>query len=154
MIDSLGYDSVLVYSVNPDSALYKAIFTFVGAGKGNYVFSNLNALGKVYKWVEPIGGIPQGDHEPSRLIITPKQRRMVSSGFTYRINKRLKVESEFAYTGNDVNTFSALDSKDDHGYSNRSRLTGVIPLSRDSVPNWELETKVEIEVLDKNFCAN
>ncbi len=151
MIDSLGYDSVLVYSVNPDSALYKAVFTFVGAGKGNYVFSNLNALGKVYKWVEPVGGIPQGDHEPSRLIITPKQRRMVSSGFTYRINKRLKVESEFAYTGNDVNTFSALDSKDDHGYSNRSRLTGVIPLSRDSVPNWELETKVEIEVLDKNF---
>ena len=151
MIDSLGYDSVLVYSVDPSLALYRAVFTFVGQGKGNYVFSNLNALGKVYKWVEPVGGVPQGDHEPSRLIITPKQRRMVSSGFSYALSKRLRLESEVAYTGNDVNTFSPIDSKDDAGYSNRTRLLGTIPLSRDSVPNWLLETKAEIELLSEHF---
>jgi hypothetical protein len=151
MIDSLGYDSVLVYSVNPSVAVYRAVFTFVGQGKGNYVFSNLNALGKVYKWVEPIGGVPQGDHEPSRLIITPKQRRMVSSGFSYALSKKLRLESEVAYTGNDLNTFSSLDREDDAGYSNRTRILGTIPLSRDSLPNWQLETKVEVELLSENF---
>lgn len=151
LVDSLGYDSVLVYSVNPDSALYRAVFTFVGPGKGDYVFSNLNALGKVYKWVSPVAGVSQGDYAASRLIITPKQRQMVSSGFSYQINKQLRVESEFAYTKNDLNTFSKFSSSDDDGYSNRTRLIGTIPLSRNSLPAWALETKLEVEALNKNF---
>ena len=151
LIDSLGFDSVLLYSVNPDFAMYRAVFTFVGSGKGDYVFSNLNALGKVYKWVQPIGGVSQGDYVPSRLIITPKQKQMVSSGFSYLISKKLKVETEFAYTKNDINTFSKMNSDDDVGYSNRSRLIGVIPLSKDSLPSWELEAKLELEALNQHF---
>ena len=151
MIDSLGYDSVLVYSVNQDSALYRAVFTYVGPGKGNYVFSNLNALGKVYKWVVPVAGIPQGDYEPTRLIITPKQRRMLSSGVQVQLSKRLKLETELAYTGNDLNTFSSSDSRDDHGYSNRTRLLSTIPLGRDSLQRWELESKLEVEALSTHF---
>ncbi len=151
MIDSLGYDSVLVYSVHPDSAVYKATFTFVGAGNGDYVFSNFNALGKVYKWVEPVGGIPQGDYIPSRVLITPKQKQLFSSGMAYRIRKNLVVETEMAYTTNDINTFSPYNSSDDHGYSNRTKLVGTLPLSKDSIPQWVLETKVQLEALDKNF---
>jgi hypothetical protein len=151
MIDSLGYDSVLVSSVNPDSALYRAVFTFVGPGKGNYVFSNFNALGKVFLWVAPIAGVPQGDYKPSRLIITPKQKQLVSSGLSYRIRKNLVLESELAYSGNDLNTFSAKDSGNDKGFAQRTKLVGIIPLSRDSLPRWQLETKAEIEVLDRNF---
>lgn len=151
MIDSLGYDSVLVYSVNPDSALYRAVFTYVGPGKGDYVFSNFNALGRVYQWVVPVGGVPQGDYIPSRVIITPKQKQMVTSGFSYKIRKGLTVETEMAYSGNDLNTFSRFDSQDDHGFANKSKLVGVIPLSRDSAQIWKLETKAELEVLDRNF---
>ncbi len=151
MIDSLGFDSVLVSSVNPDSALYRAVFTFVGPGKGNYVFSNFNALGKVFLWVAPIAGVPQGDYNPSRLIITPKQKQLVSSGLSYRIRKNLVLESELAYSGNDLNTFSAKDSGNDKGFAQRTKLVGIIPLSRDSLPRWQLETKAEIEVLDRNF---
>jgi hypothetical protein len=32
MLDTLGYDSVLVFSVNPDLAVYKAVFEKVGSG--------------------------------------------------------------------------------------------------------------------------
>jgi len=151
LIDSLGYDSVLIYSVDPELAMYRAVFTFVGQGKGNYVFSNLNALGKVYKWVAPVAGVPQGDHEPTRLIITPKRRRMVSTGASISIGRRMKLETEFAYTGDDLNTFSSLDSRDDHGYANRSKLSGKLPLDRDSIPKWEMETKLELEALSTTF---
>ncbi len=151
MIDSLGFDSVLVFSVNPNIAVYSATFTFVGQGKGDYVFSNLNAVGRVFKWVAPVAGVSQGDYAPTRLIITPKQRQMVSSGFALKLTDRLRLESEFAYTKNDVNTFSSLDAKDDNGYSNRTRLIGVIPLGKDSIPNWELETKAEVEALSRYF---
>ncbi len=151
MVTVLGYDSVLVYSVQPDSALYRATFTFVGAGKGNYVFSNFNALGRVYAWVSPVNGVPQGDYAPSRVMITPKRKQMVTSGFVYRINPRLRIESEFAYSSNDVNTFSTKDAQNDQSGANRTRIIGTLPLSRDSLKSWQLETKAEFETLDRNF---
>jgi len=58
MVTVSGYDSVLIYSVDPDSAYVRATFEFVGDQNGNYKFSNYNALGKVYVWVEPVFGIP------------------------------------------------------------------------------------------------
>ena len=151
IVDSLGYDSILVYSANKDSAFYKAIFEFVGEGKGNYVFKNFNALGKVYQWVAPINGIPQGQFMPSNLLVTPKQKQMITSGISYQLNKHLKFESEVAYSKNDINTFSLKDSKDDASMAIRSRLIGSIPLGKDSIPKWTLEPKFEIETLDKNF---
>ena len=74
-VDTLGFNNVLVYSVNPKKAVYQAVFSQVGANKGNYVFDRFNALGKIYKWVMPVNGIPQGDYEPIRLLTTPKQNR-------------------------------------------------------------------------------
>lgn len=146
-----GYDSVLVYSVQADSAHYRATFDEVGFGQGDYLFSNYNALGKVYVWVEPIGGVSQGNFAPSRTIITPKQRQMVTSGIAIQFTKRLKFETELAYSKVDENTFSRFDSADDRSFGAMSRLTGDIPLSKDSLPNWTLRTTLEIEARDKNF---
>lgn len=151
LVDSLGVDSVLVYSVNPNAAYYRATFTFVGANKGNYRFSTFNALGKVFIWVAPVGGVPQGDYEPARIIITPKQKQMVSGGISYKIKPRLTFETEWAYTKNDLNTFSKKDSGDDEGVSNKTRLIGQIPLSRDTTKPWTLNTRAEIEALQRNF---
>jgi hypothetical protein len=152
LVDSLGIDSVLVFSVNKDSALYRASFAFVGPNNGNYVFSSSNALGKIFRWVAPINGIPQGNYEPARIIITPKQKKMFSSGFSYKIRKNISIESEFAYTENDLNTFSRLDSKDDKGYSNRTRLNAEKPFARrDSIYRWTLKSYAEVEVLNQHF---
>ena len=151
MIDSLGYDSVLVYSVSPDSAFYRATFEFVGAGNGDYVFSNYNALGKVFKWVAPIAGVSQGDYAPSRLIVTPKQRQMVTGGMEVKLNEKNKLEVELAYTKNDLNKFSRFDSDDDNSVAGFFKYQGDIDLSRDSVPSWILRSKVEFEGLQRNF---
>jgi hypothetical protein len=151
MIDSLGFDSVLVYSVHPDSAFYRAVFTYVGPGKGDYIFSNFNALGRVYKWVAPIGGISQGDYVPSRIIITPKKKQMLSSGIEWKLGKYLKLKTEFSATTNDLNTFSPYDRRDDFGFSNYTKLIGTIPLMDKLGNPLTLETFVELEALDKNF---
>lgn len=152
MVDSLGIDSVLVFSVNPDSALYRASFIYVGPNSGNYIPAAPNALGKVFLWVAPVGGVPQGTYEASRQMITPKQKQMVTSGIRLKINPRLTFETEMAYTTNDLNTFSPKNANDDVGYSNHSKITSVIPFAkRDSLYYWKLKSKAELEVLSRYF---
>ncbi len=155
LIDTLvgvtTYDSVLVHSVHPDSAFYRATFEYVGLGNGDYILSNYNALGKVYKWLAPVAGVSQGDYAPSRMLISPKQRQMVTSGVQVKLTKKLRMETEWAYTKNDINTFSSYDSKDDHSVAGKFKLIGDVPLSKDSIPSWIMRTKVDIETRDKNF---
>lgn len=151
MKDSLGYDSVLVVSVDPALAKYKVNFTYVGPGKGDYVFEKFNALGRVYKWVVPVGGVSQGDYAPVSVLITPKQQQMISAGGTYRFSERLKVTTELATTGYDLNTFSSLDQFDDRGYSMRTKVEHTLPFGRDSVKKWSWSNKAEVEMLDPYF---
>jgi hypothetical protein len=150
MVDSLGMDSVMVYSVSQDSAIYRVVFTQVEQGNGDYIFSQFNALGRVYKWVAPVNGQAQGNYIPSRIIITPKQKQMLTAGIGYQLSSRLRLESEVVYSKQDVNTFSSFDSRDDHGYGNRTILRGQIPLTRDSA-RWSLEPVVEMEYFNATF---
>ncbi len=151
LVDSTIYDSVLVFSVNTDSAIYRASFRFVGLGNGDYVFDSYNALGKVYRWVEPVAGLSQGDYEPSRVVVTPKKKQMVTTGAIYQINKQFSLESELASSKNDINTFSRFNSFDDQGYAAKVKIKGIFPLSRDSIVKWKVETKGEFEALDRYF---
>ncbi|MCO5269886.1 MAG: hypothetical protein M9897_13440 [Brumimicrobium sp.] len=151
MVDSLGIDSILVYSVNPDSAYYRASFMNVGTGKGNYVFDRYTAVGKVYKWVAPIGGQPQGDFEPSRLIITPKRNTMISSGIEYRFNDKWKARTEISTSYRDQNTFSKIHKDDNRGYSNKTYIEGIHKLGKDSLTTWKFKTVVDFEYTSKYF---
>ncbi len=110
MIDSLGYDSVFVFSNNPDSAFYKLGFSFVGQGNGNYTQSDFTALGRTFRWVAPdtVGGEirRRGDYEHVVLLIAPKRRQMVTAGAEYRMRSGGRLFWEGAYTYYSPNTFA------------------------------------------------
>ncbi len=150
-IDTLGFTNVLVYSIDPKQAYNQCTFTYVGANKGNYVFEKFNALGKIFHWVAPINGQAQGDYEPIRLLITPKQKQFVTSGLSYKLSPNNSIETEFASSKNDLNTFSEKDKGNDVGLSNRTKFNNEIRLSKDSLSLWKLKNKAEIEFLSKNF---
>jgi len=117
--DSLGYDSVLVYTASPDSALYRAIFSTVGSGNGDYIEDGFTANGRIYKWIAPdtINSviIRNGDHAPLRLLVTPKRRQMVNGGGTIQFSDDHYLTFEAAFSNRDLNTFSTLDGADDGG---------------------------------------
>lgn len=140
-----GYDSVLIYSVNPDSAVFRAVFTQVGANEGNYVFDRFTAVGRVYKWVEPIAGVPQGNFIPAQLLLAPKQNRMITAGINYRIGEKFVLTTELSTTNNNQNTFSRLDSNDDDAFGTRTRFKGAIKLGRKDSTYWSFLTDTEIE---------
>lgn len=151
LVDSLGYDSVLVFSIDENLGVYRAVFQLVGQENGDYLLDNFNALGKVYKWVAPIGGVSQGNYAPSRLLVAPKKQQMLAAGFSYRFNENWEIENETSLSVFDVNTFSRLDASDNSGFANKFKIKGGRDIGRDTLPNWRMETKGEIEFLHKYF---
>lgn len=116
LVASVQYQNIYVYSTSPDSAHYQLTFSNVGPNNGNYVQFTSSANGKTFQWVAPVNGIPQGDYEPVILLITPKKKQLLTLGGDVKLTKQTSLTAEFAYSNNDLNTFSPYDSFDDHGF--------------------------------------
>lgn len=105
LVAGKAYDSVYVFSNDPDKAVYRLRFSYLGEGKGNYVAVQSSVNGQVYAWVAPEGGQPQGAYEPVLLLITPKRLQMYSLKATYQGDRDVfYVESSLS--NSQMNTFS------------------------------------------------
>ena len=120
-IDTLAFSQIFIYSPTQgeDSNYYEVKFSYVGNSKGNYVQSASAANGRVFKWVEPINGIPQGDFEPIIKLIAPNKRQMLSAGYIFDNKKSKFLQLEFAGSNDDKNTFSTLGNSDNLGLALR-----------------------------------
>ncbi|MCB9223872.1 MAG: hypothetical protein R2780_10335 [Crocinitomicaceae bacterium] len=147
--DSLGYDSILVFTVNPDSAVFQASFQYVGTGNGNYVFDSYTANGKVYRWIQPVAGVPQGDYEAIQLLVAPQKKQMYVIGSEFKLNKSLKTGVELAYSNHDINTFSPLDAGDNYGAAVKWNLNSDSKLGSKEV--WRLKSKANFEYNQSTF---
>ncbi|MCE3282337.1 MAG: hypothetical protein K0Q66_1074 [Chitinophagaceae bacterium] len=115
-------ETIYVYSTDPDSARYSLNFIEVGHGRGNYVPDFNGANGKVYKWVQPVGGVRQGNFEPAAFLVTPKKHRVVSGGLTYQAGERTTLSIETAISNYDANTFSSRQERDNTGVAGKFLL--------------------------------
>ncbi|MES2835902.1 MAG: hypothetical protein V4667_00135 [Bacteroidota bacterium] len=150
IINGIIYNPIYVYSTNPDSAIYKLTFSDVGVARGNYVQAQSAANGKVFKWVAPINGTPQGQYEPVVLLVTPKQKQLITLATDYKINKNTNSSLELALSNNDLNTFSSFDSKDDIGYGIKYALENSKKITNDSVATF-LNSFVKYEFVTRTF---
>lgn len=129
-VNALTYQ-ILVHSYSPDSAYFRAVFTNVGANQGNYVLKEFIPVGKVYRWVAPVNGVPQGQYEPVRVLVAPNKNQMFTTGFEWKNGKKQRVFAEAAISQEDRNTFSNLDNGNNTGFAVRldasTRLGRVHP---------------------------
>lgn len=130
LADSLGFDSVYVYSTDSLQAHYRLTFTQVGNGYGDYVEDGFTANGRKFKWVQPIlqgtQYVKQGNYSPIVLLATPKKTQMITAGTEWIMPSKKKLVkntliAEGALSNKDLNTFSTLDSKDDVGFAFRTK---------------------------------
>jgi hypothetical protein len=152
-IDSItasGTFPVFVYSTDSTKQLWILSFTEVGMGMGNYIQINSTINGRVFKWVAPQNGIPQGNYEPIRLIQTPKKRQMVVLGSNYELSQTDVVFAEIAYSVNDINMYSKADSYDNQGFAFK---TGYINKGKNInfLKNYKLLNSVDVEFDNKYF---
>lgn len=148
--DGSRHDSIFVYSTNRDSAKYDLNFIEVGTNKGNYLPLFNAANGNVYQWIAPVNGVPQGNFEAATFLVTPKSQQVVSTGFTWQVDDKTLLKTEFAFSNYDVNTFSNKDKGNDKGYASK------IGLSRTSAwatknKTLQLNINADYEWVDKNF---
>jgi hypothetical protein len=166
MVDSLGFDSILVYSTDSTLARFRAVFSDVGQGNADYVEDGFTASGRIYKWVKPETNngivVHQGRYAPVRRLTPPKRNAMILSGVDMRSkrkntllgNAECSFGSEFALSRNDANTFSSIDSGDDDGmaYRGNGSIRRYLLLSPDdSISAGFLQAKATVELVQKNF---
>ncbi len=125
---------LFVHATTPADSVYQLQFSEVGFGKGNYkLVEPSTANGKVFEWVAPQQGLPQGTYEPIRLIPLPTQNQMLMMGGEYQLDSTQSVYGEIAFSQQDLNLFSGLDSGDDKGtafkvgYTNQGKKLSFLP---------------------------
>lgn len=156
IVNSVFYDSVFVYSTNPDSAVYSLGFSYVGLGKGNYIIASTNTNGRSYSWIAPNGGVPQGDYAPVVLLITPKMQQLFTLGSTYQIDSFKRLSVELAGSNYAPNLFSDLDKNRHWGFSGRGiyeeqRFLGKKDTSGVKPLTWS--NQLSYEVVQSRFKA-
>lgn len=148
--DSLGY-SILKYSTDSTKTLYTVIFSLVGDGKGHYIQTQTSANGKVFTWIAPdtLSGtlVLNGNYEPVELLITPKKRQMAVIGTSFRTTKNTGM-AEIAFSNNDINTFSNLNSGDDNALAAKfkNEYTG-----HENTEHYFVKSGIQYEFIHRNF---
>ncbi|MFC2115450.1 hypothetical protein ACFLTU_03195 [Bacteroidota bacterium] len=117
LVNGNTYPDVYVQSSDPDRAIYRLRFSYVGEGRGNYLSRNSVVNGKVFQWQAPLNGQKQGSYEPVVLLVTPKKKQVVSFGGEQAFSSMTRASFELAMTNNDLNTFSSLGKGENHGYA-------------------------------------
>ncbi|MFC5283746.1 hypothetical protein [Pedobacter alpinus] len=151
-IDTLGFNGVYVYSINPLLAKFRVGFSFVGANSGNYRINTAsNANGRVYVFVAPINGVPQGDYSPVRLLTTPKKQQLITLNAAYKISKKTNLFTEIGFSDNDVNLFSDLQNSQNKGIAYKVIANDVRVLKGNDTTGLRLRTNASYEYVNKQF---
>lgn len=145
------HDSIYVYSINKTDSLYNLSFTNVGLGKGNYTQASGNTNGRVFTWVQPVNGLPQGDWEPVILLVTPKKQQVITMGAQYFINDKSYVKAEMAVSNYDANTFSSRDKSDDQGAAAKVEYSMQQKILRSAKKDVTLQTGLVYEYVQDRF---
>ena len=146
-----GVYTVYIYSGNTDSSYWQVRFSDVGLHNGNYIQDITSVNGRLFKWIEPVNGIRQGNYEPVALLITPKKQQLFTTGVEYSFNRKNTLAIEGAFSNYDVNLFSKKDKGNDAGYAARIIYKNEIPISSDSINGWKLSNIVNYEYTGKYF---
>ncbi len=153
LVNAVKY-SIFKYLVKNDSAHWQVTFSNVGQGNGDYVQIASSANGSVYQWVAPNAVTNQhnGSYNPVVLLITPKQKQMLTAGADYTFSRNTKVSVEGVITNNNVNTYSTINKQDDVGTGIKMNMDNKLNLTNDSSSkSLVLLSNVNYEYVQKNF---
>ena len=136
-----------VFSNNPQDELYQVRFTLMGPNQGDYNLQSQTSINKIFVYVPPIDGVPQGSYSPV-IRLTPAQKLQLAGAFVRYNKDKTQIEGEFSASDNDLNRYSTQDDRDNTGYAGLINARQVL-MQQDSI--WQLNGFVRLNSVDKNY---
>jgi hypothetical protein len=137
---------VFEYSNNPNDILYNVTFSLVGTNLGNYILLNSSAIGKIYQYVEPINGIPQGSYEPITRLVAPTKIQIATVLGKYNPSEKTLIDFELGVSNNDLNLFSSIDDNNNKGVAGKLNFK-----QRLFSKKWQVDAFGNYQFVQENF---
>lgn len=141
---------IFVFSNNPDDQLYNVRFTMVGENNGNYILSDHHAITRIYEYVAPVNGVPQGKYEPIIRLNAPEKLQLAGIKGNYHPSEKTHVDFEFAMSNKDENLFSQLDNDDNVGFAGKFGGRQRLVTTSDSL---KLDVFGNLDIVQKEFST-
>ena len=136
-------------SVDPDQVLFSPTFSEVGTNNGDYVLRQTTANGRIYEWVSPINGQPQGNYQPGAFVPLPNSRQLMTLSSEVDFNTYETGRVEVAFSNTDNNLYSDLDDADNNS---RAYFMTFDTKNRSSfIDGYKWVGKVSMEYDEQNF---
>lgn len=142
----IGAVEAFVFSNDETDELYNVRFTFVGNNLGNYILSNNNTVGKIYEYIAPIAGVPQGNFEPTIPLIAPTKIQIATVLGSYTPTEKTSVDFEVAVSNNDRNLYSDIDDNDNKGVAGKLNANQRIHSGK-----IDIDAFANIQFIQKDF---
>lgn len=144
---TVGGVEVFEYSNDPEEELYNVRFSLVGNNLGNYILSNAAAVGRIFEYVPPVNGVPQGNYEPVIKLVPPEKIQIATILGKYNPSEKTLIDFEGGISNNDLNLYSPLDDDNNEGLAGkinaRQRLF--------TAEKWELDAFANYQFIQKEF---
>jgi hypothetical protein len=137
---------VYEYSSNPEDVLYNVRFSLIGNNLGNYTLSNAAAIGRIYQYVAPVNGVPQGSYEPAINLSAPIKIQIATVLGKYNPSEKTLIDFEAGISNNDLNLYSPADDGDNNGLAGK-----INAKQRLYTGNWELDAFANYQFVQKDF---
>ncbi|SFU58189.1 hypothetical protein SAMN05216480_10898 [Pustulibacterium marinum] len=134
------------FSTDETASLYNVTFTLVGANQGNYVLSTTLAAGKVFEYVAPVAGVPQGNYEPITTINAPTKTQVAVLNGAYKPTEKTNIQFETAMSNNDENLFSEIDDQNNTGAAAKISVQQQILAKTNSLTAF-----ADVDYISENF---
>lgn len=137
---------VYEYSNDPNEVLYNVKFSLVGNNLGNYIIQNSNTVERIYEYITPVNGIPQGNYEPIVQLIAPMKIQVATFLGKYNPNEKTAVDFEIAMSSNDKNLFSSIDDANNNGIALKTNIK-----KRLFTRSWTLDGFANYQFVQEDF---
>ncbi len=137
---------VFEYSNVETDTLYNVKFTLVGNNLGNYVLASSAAIGKIYQYVAPIGGVLQGNYEPVTRLVPPTKIQIATVLGRYAPSEKTSVDFEAGVSNNDLNLYSRIDDGNNVGLAGKINAKQQLFSKR-----WKADAFANYQFVQKDF---